>query len=211
VTLACSDGTGCNKIYYTTDGITPTTASTVYPAPLTIAATTTLKYFATDIAGNSEAVKTHVYIIDTILPTGTMTINAGATATNNTSVTLTLTCSDANGCAQMQFSNDNVTWATAVTYATTKSWTLTSGDGTKTVYVKFKDTAGNWSIAYSDTIMRDATAPVTTASSAGGSYNASQTVTLTCSDGTGSGCNKIYYTTNGTTPTTASSVYLTVA
>jgi YD repeat-containing protein len=211
VTLTCNDGTGsgCNKIYYTTNGTTPTTSSSVYPAPLTIAATTTLKYFATDIAGNSEAVKTHVYIIDTILPTGTMTINAGATATNNTSVTLTLTCSDANGCAQMQFSNDNITWATPVTYATTKSWTLASGDGTKTVYAKFKDTAGNWSTVYNDTIVLDATAPVTTASPVEGLYNTSQTVTLACSDGTGSGCNKIYYTTNGTTPTTASTVYST--
>ena len=50
-------------IYYTTDGTTPTTSSAVYGAPLNIAATTTLKYFARDTAGNSEAVKTQTYTI----------------------------------------------------------------------------------------------------------------------------------------------------
>jgi flagellar hook assembly protein FlgD len=43
----------------------------------------------------------------------------------------------------MQFSNDGTTWSIAEAYATTKSWTLTAGDGTKTVYVKFTDPAGN--------------------------------------------------------------------
>jgi hypothetical protein len=44
--------------YYTTNGTTPTTASAVYSTPLTFTATTTLKYFSRDTAGNSEAVKT---------------------------------------------------------------------------------------------------------------------------------------------------------
>ena len=47
--------------YYTTNGTTPTTSSPVYSAPLTLTATTTLKYFSRDTAGNSEAVKTETY------------------------------------------------------------------------------------------------------------------------------------------------------
>ena len=50
-------------IYYTTNGSTPTTASAVYSTPLTISASTTLKYFARDTAGNIEAVKTATYTI----------------------------------------------------------------------------------------------------------------------------------------------------
>jgi hypothetical protein len=50
--------------YYTTNGTTPTTSSTVYSAPIAIAVTTTLKYFSRDTAGNSEAVKTGLYTID---------------------------------------------------------------------------------------------------------------------------------------------------
>ena len=209
VTLSCNDGSGsgCDKIYYTTDGSSPTNSSPVYSSPINILVTTTLKFFARDLAGNSETVKTQVYTIDTTPPTGKITINSGAASTNSVNVTLTLTCDDAQGCSQMQFSNDNVTYSTAEAYATSKAWTLGSGDGTKTVYVKFKDTPGNWSLAYSNTILLDATSPTTSAWPIGGTYNSSQTVTLTCNDGTGSGCDKIYYTTDGTTPTTSSSVY----
>ncbi len=106
-----------------------------------------------DEAGNR--LEKRIEQADTTPPTGTITINSGAASTNNPSVTLTLTCSDNVGCSQMQFSNDNVTYSTPEAYGTTKSWTLTPGDGTKTVYAKFKDAAGNWSTAYSDTIDLD--------------------------------------------------------
>lgn len=49
--------------YYTTDGTTPTSSSSVYSAPLTLSASTTLKYFSRDPAGNNEAVKTQTYTI----------------------------------------------------------------------------------------------------------------------------------------------------
>ena len=53
-------------IYYTTNGATPTTASTIYTTPITIRDNhiTTIKYFAVDKAGNVESVKTDVYTIE---------------------------------------------------------------------------------------------------------------------------------------------------
>ena len=151
---------------------------------------------------------TYLYPGDATPPTGTITINSGANYTNSTASTLTLTCSDSNsGCFQMQFSNDNSTWSTPEAFATTKSWTLASGDGTKTVYAKFSDNAGNWSGSYSDTIVLDTVAPATTASPAGGTYTSVLSVTLSCDDSTGSGCGNIYYTTGGSMPTTGSPVY----
>jgi YD repeat-containing protein len=67
ITLTCSDGTGsgCDKIYYTTDGTTPTTSSPVYASPINISVTTTLKFFARDLVSNSEAVKIETYTIST--------------------------------------------------------------------------------------------------------------------------------------------------
>jgi hypothetical protein len=207
VTLTCNDGvgSGCEAIYYTTDGNPPTTSSPTYSSPINISAvgTTTLKYFATDISGNSETVETQTYIIIN----GYITINANASYTNSIDVTLTLFCSFGNGCSNMKFSNDGTTYSTEEPFATTKAWTLSTGNGRKIVYVKFQDTGGNWSAAYSDTILLDTTSPTTTASPAGGTYNDTQSVALSCSDVGGSGCDKIYYTTDGTTPDTSSAVY----
>ncbi|MFH0969246.1 MAG: chitobiase/beta-hexosaminidase C-terminal domain-containing protein, partial [Patescibacteria group bacterium] len=56
-------------------------------------------------------------------------------------------------------------------------------------------------------ILGDNTAPTTTASIGTGNYDTVQTVTLTCSDGSGLGCDKTYYTLDGSTPTTSSSEY----
>jgi 3D (Asp-Asp-Asp) domain-containing protein len=71
VTLTCTDaGPGCDRIYYTTDGTTPTTSSPIYSTPINISVTATLKFFGRDLAGNSEAVKSETYT----LATGTITV-----------------------------------------------------------------------------------------------------------------------------------------
>ena len=100
--------------------------------------------------------------VDTEPPTGTISINAGAAYTTVPTVTLTLLAVDNSGVvSQMQFSDDNITYTPAEPYATTKTWTLPSGDGPKTVYVKFADAASppNWSSPASDSITLDTTAP----------------------------------------------------
>ncbi len=99
---------------------------------------------------------------DTTAPiNGFVTINAGAATTNTTSVTLSLGAADSSGVSNMSVSNDvNFTGAIWENYATTKNWTLTSGNGLKTVYAKFRDTVGNVSAAVSDTITLDTTVAV---------------------------------------------------
>jgi len=99
---------------------------------------------------------------DTTPPTGSIKINNNAQYINSNTVTLNLSAVDnsgGTGLSQMRFSNDNTTWSTSESYAATKSWELASGDGTKTVYVKFKDVAGNWSQSYSDVIILDTIVP----------------------------------------------------
>ncbi|MFC1615153.1 chitobiase/beta-hexosaminidase C-terminal domain-containing protein, partial [Patescibacteria group bacterium] len=77
--------------YYTIDGSTPTTGSTVYTTALTISADTTLKYFSVDTAGNTETVKTETY---TIIPSSTtFNITDKVQTTSNLSVRATATAS----------------------------------------------------------------------------------------------------------------------
>jgi PKD repeat protein len=55
-------------IYYTTNGIIPTTSSNKYTGPINISSTTELKYIAVDLAGNKSSVYTKTYTIDKIPP-----------------------------------------------------------------------------------------------------------------------------------------------
>jgi glucose/arabinose dehydrogenase len=115
---------------------------------------------ARDAANNITTSTAFTVTVDNQAPTGTVVINGGAAATNNTSVTLTLTATDAvTSVTQMRFSNNGNSYSTAETFAPSKAWTLSNGAGTKTVYVQFKDAAGNWSTAATDTIVLDTTAP----------------------------------------------------
>jgi hypothetical protein len=74
VALSAADGTGSgvHQILYTTDGSDPTTSGTaaLYTAGLSISANTTIRYFATDNAGNASGVQTQLVRIDTVAPAG---------------------------------------------------------------------------------------------------------------------------------------------
>jgi hypothetical protein len=111
-----------------------------------------------DTAGNwsPAPVPNDSILLDTQAPTGgSITVNSGASCTNTTNVTVTLTCNDdqGSGCSQMQFSNDGSVYSDLEAYATTKAWTLPSTNGTKTVYAKVMDGAGNWLGPLLDTIV----------------------------------------------------------
>lgn len=92
-------------------------------------------------------------------PTGTISLNSGATWTNNKSVTVTSSATDDTGVAQMCFSTSSTTCSSWVTYATTGTGTISATAGTRTLYGWFKDTYGTVSEATSDTIGYDATGP----------------------------------------------------
>ena len=97
------------------------------------------------------------------LPTDTsISINSGDAYTNSTSATLTLA---ATGASEMMISEDSgFSGASYETYATSKSFTLSSGDGTENcITLNIRMTAGNESSAtISDTIELDMTVPTVT-------------------------------------------------
>jgi hypothetical protein len=63
-TVTLSDGTPGATIYYSADGTTPTTASTMYTAPISIASTQTLEAIAAAGGYSPSAVATATYIIN---------------------------------------------------------------------------------------------------------------------------------------------------
>jgi len=87
-----------------------------------------------------------------------------------------------SGVSQMRFSNDGSSWSGWEAYSTGKAWTLTGGDGAKTVYVQYRDGAGNASGNFTDTIILDTIPPSSNASSPAHSVNLSFTVSWTGSD-----------------------------
>jgi N-acetylneuraminic acid mutarotase len=187
-------------ICYTTDGTDPDEASSVYSTPIIINSDTTLKFFAKDTAGNSEAIKTQNYAFassDTIPPT-TTAIPPGGTYTSAQNVVL--------------FTDEPAT----IYYTTNGS----DPDETSSVYsapitissdttLKFfaKDTAGNSEAIKTQNYVfapSDTTPPTATAIPPGGTYNWQQNVVLFTDEPA-----TIYYTTDGTDPDETSSVYST--
>jgi uncharacterized protein (DUF2141 family) len=156
--LTCTDArSGCVAMKFSNDGTTwsaeePRALSKTWALlPEDKQKKVWVKY--KDNAGNWANAINDTIELDTTPPTGTIIINGGAASTTSTTVTLTLTSTDArSGCVGMKFSNDGVNWTAEEPRASSKAWTLTSGAGVKTVYVKYKDNAGNWSNGYSDTI-----------------------------------------------------------
>lgn len=55
---------GSSAIYYTTDGSTPTTSSTLYSSAISISSNTALKAISLDLAGNESSVMTESYTIN---------------------------------------------------------------------------------------------------------------------------------------------------
>jgi hypothetical protein len=86
----------------------------------------------------------------TIPTSGSILINNNNASTSSTAVTLTI---DATGATQMVICNaSNFVGCDWEAYDVSKSWELTPGLGTKTVYTLFKSSSGDLSSLVSDTI-----------------------------------------------------------
>jgi hypothetical protein len=174
---------GVSEIYYrVNNGPIKRVSVDGQPVIITEGANNTLEYWSVDNAGNEEPHKILTEIkLDKTAPTGSIMINNNAVYTNTISVTLILSASDiTSGVVQMRFSHDNITWSSWEPCSTSKPWVLTTGDGTKTAYVQFRDNAGLISYSYLDTIVLDTTAPTILIASPSPGYEArSSTLTVT--------------------------------
>jgi hypothetical protein len=208
ITLSAQDvGSGVKAVHYSVGGaVTGGDAIPGDTTTLTIApeGATTLSMFAEDLAGNQESPQIRTVQIDAVAPTGTVVINAGAAVTASPTVNVTLTCTDTrSGCDKMRVAVDGTADTEPLeAVAATKTVTLPSGDGIKTVAVRWTDVAGHLSAQATDTIVLDTTPPTlsqppnltvnaTSASGAGVSYavpsatDPTAPVTVTCAPPSG--------------------------
>ncbi len=87
-------------------------------------------------------------------PIGSVVINSGATYAETSAVTLGLRVDDADVAQMMVSNHGNFAGASWQPIATTLPWNLAPGaDGFATVFVKFRDQAGNESNAVTDEIL----------------------------------------------------------
>lgn len=123
-----------------------------------------------DKLGHKSDSISYSFIVDISSPEGSVTINKepeGSTPqfTNSQDVALAIEASDVSPIVEYSVSNDNVSWmsyqltSNNSQLSTNLSWILTEGDGTKTVYIKFKDIFSQESQAFSDSIIFDQTNP----------------------------------------------------
>ncbi|MGD9643085.1 MAG: Ig-like domain repeat protein [Elusimicrobiales bacterium] len=108
-----------------------------------------------DTAGNVGYGYAGVYKLDKTNPAASVVINGGAEYTPSRNVTLALTYSDSeSGVKSLSYRNVGGSESQPELPQATTAWTLTPGDGSKQVYVKATDNAGNI-VQNADTIILD--------------------------------------------------------
>jgi RHS repeat-associated protein len=192
--VAISEATTAASIYYTIDGTTPTTSSTPYTAPITVSSNETIKAIAVETGDTTSAVGTAAYKISPTVATPTFSPAAGSYLS-----TESVTISDATAGTAIYYTTNGTTPTTSSTKYT-KAITVSGSETIEAIATKSGDTTSAVAVA-AYTVGAIVATP--TFSPAAGTYPSAQSVTI--SDATNGA--SIYYTTNGATPSTSSTLY----
>jgi len=191
-TVSIADATPNAVIYYTVNGKTPNSSSTLYSGPFAIASNSTIQAVATASGFSSSSPASSTYIF----PAATPVISpAPGTFLTVQSVTIT---SSTPGASIYYTTNGALPTTGSIKY----SGPITVS-ANETIEAISALTGMNNSSAASSAYVITLPAPAPTFSPVAGTYLKAETVSISCSTKS----TVIYYTTDGTTPTTASLVY----
>ncbi len=195
-TVTITDTSTNASIYYTTDGSTPTTSSTPYTGPITVGVTETLNAFATGNGFANSPVATALYTIN--LPTAATPTFSVAGGTYTAPQTVSIAESTAG--ASVYYTTDGSTpTAKSIPY----TGPITVGVTETVNAIAVATNYNNSVVASANYVINLPNAATPAFSVAAGTYATVQTVSI--SDATTGAT--IYYTTDGSTPTTKSTVY----
>ena len=199
VTISCA--TSGATIYYTTDGSTPTTSSAVYSGAITVNKAMTIKAMAAKSGYYSNSsVATAVFTIKAAavaVSTPVFSI-AGGEVEEGTKVTISCATSGAT----VYYTTDGTTPTTSSAVyngaiTVNKAMTIKAMAAKSGNYLNSSVVTASYTIKAREVVATPVINP------AGGEVEAGAGVTISCAT---SGAT-IYYTTDGTTPTTSSTVY----
>ena len=192
--VALSSATPGTSIYYTTDDSVPTIASTLYVVPISVIFSQTIKAIAVKAAYSDSAVATGTYTINGDVAAATFGVAPGGYGPSQT-----VSISTSTPSASIYYTTNGSTPSKTSTLYNGPI-TVSTAQTIKAIAVRsqFSDSAVT-SAAY--TI--NGTVATPTFSVAAGAYGPAQSVAIACATPGAT----IYYTTNGSAPTTASAVY----
>ena len=196
VTVSCA--TAGAALYYTTDGTTPTNASTLYSTPIIIPldTTRTLKVLAVKPSWIDSNVASATYVI-----TGTVAAPTFAPAPGTYTTAQSVTLATATPGAAIHFTTDGSTpTAASATYSAAIPVPLDSSMTIKAIATK---TDWTDSAVASATYVVTGTVDTPSFSPTPGVYTTAQDVTLSCATPGAA----IFYTIDGSTPTASSTPY----
>jgi hypothetical protein len=153
-----TDGSGVVRMRFSSDGSNWTAWESLAAARAYVLpggeGYKTIRVQFLDKANNRSVTFSDYIRLDTIAPTGGITINGGALTTASLSVTLGLTYADGagSGVSRMRFSDDGAHWTPWETAKASRSHTLPAGLGYHTVRVQYLDAGNNYSPVYNDYI-----------------------------------------------------------
>jgi hypothetical protein len=196
VTIACT--TPSNTIYYTTDGSTPTTGSTVYMTPVSVGSSLTMRAICTAPGYSTSAVGSAAYTLNLTAATPTFNPVAG-TYPSAQSVVIASTTAGATIC----YTTDGTTPAAATPGTCSRGNTYSGAVSVATSLtmqaIATESGYTNSAVASAVYTISPPVANTPTFTPPGGPYTSPQTVTL--ASASPSGAATICYTTDGSTPT----------